>query len=428
MLQLQRFASPEPVRRYAPDTPEQLEHVVMQLLAKDPADRFPNMQVLARHLQAMVMALSRATALGVVPSDDFALAVDGPARDRSEVGVDEPIALAATRLESEPAQSRGVGRLEENANQSAPRNSQEAATLAADQVAAKQSSQLSPSTVLAGTPTAVQLAPNRPRRFTTLEEEEALRRTEHRLSWPVIVGQLALLLFVLATIGGIAWYLSRPPSADQLYSSIMAKVDAGDGASLTRVENELDDFLARYANDPRAAVIERFKERNELDKLDRKLQRVARGIGAADESLLPAEQLYLQAVGLAESSPDKSLAMLKSLVNLYGADIRADGPPPAAATANKANQGRDIATRTTHVVQLARRRIGTLQADLAQDRKRQLADLTERLAVAETLSKTDPARAAAMYRAIIDLHHGEPWADEVVAKARSRLAELNKKL
>ncbi len=59
MLQLQRFANPEPVRRYAPDTPEQLEHVVMQLLAKDPADRFPNTQVLARHLQALLNALSR---------------------------------------------------------------------------------------------------------------------------------------------------------------------------------------------------------------------------------------------------------------------------------------------------------------------------------------------------------------------------------
>ena len=41
MLQLQRFAKPEPVRRYAPDTPEQLERVIMQLLAKDPAERFP---------------------------------------------------------------------------------------------------------------------------------------------------------------------------------------------------------------------------------------------------------------------------------------------------------------------------------------------------------------------------------------------------
>src|SRR5262245_49414036 len=34
MLQLQRFAQPEPVSRYAPDTPKQLERLIMQLLSK----------------------------------------------------------------------------------------------------------------------------------------------------------------------------------------------------------------------------------------------------------------------------------------------------------------------------------------------------------------------------------------------------------
>src|SRR4051794_29251110 len=77
MLQLQRFASPEPVRRYSPDTPEQLERVIIQLLAKDPANRFPNMQVLARHLQAMAMALTRPAA------DDFALSNEHPSADQS---------------------------------------------------------------------------------------------------------------------------------------------------------------------------------------------------------------------------------------------------------------------------------------------------------------------------------------------------------
>jgi serine/threonine-protein kinase len=36
MLQLQRFAEPVPVRRYAPDTPEQLDRLILQLLAKEP--------------------------------------------------------------------------------------------------------------------------------------------------------------------------------------------------------------------------------------------------------------------------------------------------------------------------------------------------------------------------------------------------------
>src|SRR5262245_9559591 len=140
MLQMQRFASPEPVRRYAPETPEQLERVVMQLLAKDPADRFPNTQVLARHLQAMAMALSRPAA------DDFALAMDHPSAERLDADGGPSIASDATQAEVDVAKLQGGPK----ANGDAPRSvtasaSQNAATLAADEVAAKESSQSPPS-------------------------------------------------------------------------------------------------------------------------------------------------------------------------------------------------------------------------------------------------------------------------------------------
>ena len=59
MLQLQRFAEPEPVDRYAPDTPKQLQKLIEQLLSKAPEDRFPNVMVLGRHMEAMKKALSR---------------------------------------------------------------------------------------------------------------------------------------------------------------------------------------------------------------------------------------------------------------------------------------------------------------------------------------------------------------------------------
>src|SRR3954462_7922756 len=93
MLQLQRFADPEAVRRYAPETPEQLERVVMQLLSKDPASRFPNTQVLARHLQAMTNALSRPAA------DDFALSTDRAASTRAESELSQSMAADATQPE-----------------------------------------------------------------------------------------------------------------------------------------------------------------------------------------------------------------------------------------------------------------------------------------------------------------------------------------
>ncbi len=91
-----------------------------------------------------------------------------------------------------------------------------------------------------------------------------------------MAGQLAAIAAVLAAIGGIAWYLSRPPSADKLYHSVISRIDSDEGGSLVRVENEVNDFIARYPEDPRVGQFERYKERIELDKLERKLQRKSR--------------------------------------------------------------------------------------------------------------------------------------------------------
>src|SRR6185503_11799053 len=126
MLQLQRFANPEPVRRYAPETPEQLERVVMQLLAKDPADRFPNTQVLARHLQAMANALSRPA------SDDFALAGEHPDELAHHHLAEDSLAVDVTPAEVEPLPPRPLSEAAGNAIRQKLTNSQDAPTLAAD--------------------------------------------------------------------------------------------------------------------------------------------------------------------------------------------------------------------------------------------------------------------------------------------------------
>src|SRR6185437_7230173 len=58
MLQLQRFAEPEPVRRFAPDAPAELETIISLLLEKDPEKRIPTAMVLSRRLEAMRHGLS----------------------------------------------------------------------------------------------------------------------------------------------------------------------------------------------------------------------------------------------------------------------------------------------------------------------------------------------------------------------------------
>jgi serine/threonine-protein kinase len=405
MLQLQRFAEPDPVRRYAPDVPEQLERLIGQLLAKDPADRFPNTQILARHLQAMVRALSRPAA------DDFALAPDEPpaTRDVPGAGRAPSAAIEATLPATNVASSAAAAPSSSNPRRQSAIASDHAATVAADEVlpirrptaGAAHDATMPPSGDLATIPV------ERQARFTTLEEEEARRRAEHRRPWLAIAAQLAALVAVLGTFVAAALYLSRPPSADALYDAIRERVDSEDAASLSDVAGEIDEFLKRYPADTRTRELKQYKERIEIDRLERRLYWQARLSGASDSSLLPVEQMYLRAMNIAEHSPDEAMTRLRSLVDLYG---------PASAGENS--------ERIAAVVQLADRQLAALDEQIAERRERQMASLKERLDAAARLSETDPQRAAAMYRAMIDLHAAEAWAEGAVEEARRRLLEI----
>jgi serine/threonine-protein kinase len=430
MLQLQRFASPEPVRRYAPDTPEQLERVIMQLLAKNPADRFPNTQVLARHLQAMVMALSRPAA------DDFALADEHPPDVPREVIDDHLLAVEATQSESQAlapqvaASADGVLQAKPGAGQ-APSGpaSHDAATLAADEVVltnqpARKSAPPPRVPIKEATSSP---APERPAHFTTIAEEDARRRLEQQRSWIMVAAQLALLVAVLAGMGALALYLSKPPSADDLYQTITSQVDSEDEASLAEVSREIDEFLRRYPHDPRAAELAQYQEQIALNRLERRLQREARGASGAGATLIPVELLYLEAKKTADDSPARAAAMLQSLIDLYQPPAsRRNDSKPAPGSATDADPHHDHAARTAAVVQLARRQLDQLQSEMAKQRAAQLAELDERMNVAQRLAASDARHAAAMYRAIVDLYQNEAWARDIVAEARRRLDRITK--
>jgi eukaryotic-like serine/threonine-protein kinase len=418
MLQLQRFANPEPVRRYAPDTPEQLEQVIMQLLAKEPADRFPNMQVLSRHLQAMVMALSRPTA------DDFALASDQPNLDQPSAGIDQSLAIRATQTEIESPPRNGSKEQRRLVGQPTAAHSQDAATLAADESDSGQRAAPSAVSSEAAIENVVKHPADRPAHFVTMEEEEARRREQHQRSWVLVAIQLVLLASILAAMAAIALYLARPRTADDLYATITAKISASDEASLIGAENEIIEFLNRYSDDPRSVELQRYKGRIESSKLERKLQRQARGNGITDPSLLPAEQLYLKAADLVDRSPDTAIAMLQSLIDLYGATSAGESTTGLHKKIDR--KTREEADRTANVVQLAQRKLATLRADLAEQRRQLLTTLGERLDAAGQLTKTNRQQAAAVYRAIINLHQDDSWATGIVEQARNRLAELEK--
>src|SRR5439155_4794875 len=65
--------TPVPVRRLAPDTPEEFEKIIQQLLEKDPQKRIPTALAVANRLKAMEHALSLETRVidgAEVPAED----------------------------------------------------------------------------------------------------------------------------------------------------------------------------------------------------------------------------------------------------------------------------------------------------------------------------------------------------------------------
>jgi hypothetical protein len=369
----------------------------------------------------MVMALSRPA------HDDFALDGEHLPPEQHEPKNEHSLAIDVTKSESQviPA-DRPDGSPAASPPTARNVDSHDAATLAADEVARNRAASDDRPAAAQPTDGAAMQSAARAARFTTIEAEEAQRRAEQQRSWITVALQLVGLATALGGMTALAFYLSRPPTADELYRTITSRSSSDDDASLGNVEREINEFLAMYPNDSRATELVRYREQVMLDKAERRLQREARGNGSAEADLLPAEQLYLRAVSTAQASPDAAEGTLQSLIDLYGAD-------PGSGSANGEPNSRsptttddDLDERVRTVVQLAQRRQKTLQVEIAKQRKVRLADLQERLHAAKQLAESDRPRASAMYRAIVDLHANDQWAAEIVEEARAKLAELQK--
>jgi serine/threonine-protein kinase len=394
MLQLQRFAEPDPVRRYATETPEQLERLIRQLLSKDPAERFPNALVLARHMEAMQKALSRPKQVGLSGAPPIALSPDelsstahfgiGPTKvpqealplslDTTDSGVyDAP--TVADDAQSPAPPTRGPG--------------SEATRQAAEEF---RTTEVRP----------------RESRFTTVDEDARRRAAEEAPAPWLLAAQAAAFAAVLGLLGWGAWRLSRPDSADDVYAAIAERVEQQGTDDLRPVAAEIEDFLERFPDDPRAAEITSYAEELELQRLERQLRVRARLHGGQEAQTVAS--VLASAMALQESNPARAAAMLEDLLALY--------PVAGPAAAKLSEHQRSYLT-------LADRQLARLRMQITERASELLPDLQQRLQAAQRLEATAPDQAAAMYRALVDLFQDQPWAKSVVDQAQTRLKTIN---
>ncbi|MCE5268160.1 MAG: hypothetical protein LLG00_09775, partial [Planctomycetaceae bacterium] len=76
---------------------------------------------------------------------------------------------------------------------------------------------------------------------------------------------------------------------------------------------------------------------------------------------------------------------------------------------------------TSQCLTLVRRRLASLEKDVAKRSSEQVQVLEDRLNSADAMKTDDPARARKIYRAVIELYADKPWAADVVRRAKKSL-------
>jgi eukaryotic-like serine/threonine-protein kinase len=449
MLQLQRYAEPEPLRRYASDVPVEMETIVATLLAKDPERRIPTAMVLARRLEAMKHGLS------VRPEDGTASAPsDGAANDSAapELAAGVPIKpllspaplIAADYISTAPTAAadnlisssfavpdsdvvfRGDAVADHSAGgdgyrlADAPPSmttpnvrkalrsdmnlAQDMATMAANTadvaVPASVSAQESPHAVASNAAEAHGPATRKPSTFTTVRAEDLARdelRDEDAAPW--ISAQTWVLVASMIGLGLATWWFLQPPSLDKLYARVVAAADA---RRLADAEDDIQAFLSRCGpSDPRGEELEELRDELEANRLQRKLEhRLRRG---KSEGLSPVERDYAEALRQVELNPESGLRKLLAMVDLYRGD------------------GDDAATQ--QYLELAERKAVQLRSQITRRAKAQVANVNRQLDRADELAATDIEQAEKIWQAVIELYDGRSWAREAVGRARDRLVE-----
>ena len=401
MLQLQRFAEPEPVRRFASQTPEELDRLIRQLLSKEPNDRFPNVLVLGRHMEAMQRALSRP------PKPKAAEHGSSSAKDHfGDTRLDATAVFNADATLSPQDMMLTPNETTDSGVYNAPTLADEgqleleAPVHSGSPLAPSISAPVGPKTVVAP----------KTSRFTTVDEEEArLRREQSSSNW-LLVGQLAGTLAMLLGLVALGWWLTRPASADDLYARIETHIADNGDDDLSSIEGQITEFMDRFPDDERTNNLRPYADELELRKMERKLRFRARVTGKTEAH--PIAEIFGQANSLRETNPERAAAILQDLLTLY--------PTEGKASAALTEEMRQYLT-------LADRELAKLRNAIDARAKEQLPMLRDRLLTAERLQATAPAEAAAMYRALIDLYGEQSWAAELMGQAREQLKSVETK-
>jgi eukaryotic-like serine/threonine-protein kinase len=221
-----------------------------------------------------------------------------------------------------------------------------------------------------------------------VEEGRQETRTIREALGGLLAPQTLALVAALALLVAGGWYLMRSPTADQLFDRIETAAAAGSPDDLKRAGPDIEAFLERFPDDPRAERVQELADEAEQSN--------------------PIERAFNEAKRYSLVNPERALAKFQALIDVYD-----DGP--------------DNSEMTRHYIRLARVQQARLRKRVDQyvDEGRKL--ILARLAKADEILPDDPPAARKLYQGIVELYGEKPWADDLVERARGALADAPKR-
>jgi eukaryotic-like serine/threonine-protein kinase len=381
VLQKQQFEKPESLRRYNDEVPEELERIILQLLEKDPDRRIPTATILCRVFEAMQHAMAIP---GETVQADAQYYTAEPIE--TEAGLPDPAPPAASDKTS--------------GFQAKPLATQAAAGPLPDPYA---QTVATPTAISAVAEAAVPETKSSAH-FVPVAEEDLDQKETGEASSPIFAWQTGILVAALLAVGWGIWYYLQPPSADRLYQRIQSASQEGSIGALLLAESDVNEFLNRYGNDPRAQEIRRYGREIDIHKLELKFKRASGG-----GQLLPVQRACFEALSYEESNPELCMEKLQQLIDLYGYSKKEESGP------------------TGDCVTWARRKLKQMNEALVGHTADDLKLIDTRLDEADGLAKSNLQHAREIYQAVIGLYAGKPWAAEAVRRAEAGLEKLKAK-
>jgi len=280
-----RSEAPRPLRLVAPQTPQELDDIIAQLLRKDPDERVATPQLLSNLLQAMRHALllqeeAAARSAAILEAGEGTTVVGDMEElpDRETAGVPK----GPPRRPGGTVGDDSCGGLQPPTAVSPPEAAEASLSETVEYTLQEQAESES--------------AAQRKTHFTPVSERDwrsAMRTSGEEVAVPRQRLTIALLAVALLAVISLIVYLSLPLSAEQLYHRI--RQTSSQPAERGRCSQYISEFLERFPEDARGAEIQALRADLQCQSLREELTQKVR-------TLTDLEQAYLDGMAAADAS------------------------------------------------------------------------------------------------------------------------------